>query len=380
MSKYKKYTIAFAAALTCMMAGGVVHSQGMPRGNPPQEAFSACSGQSTGASCGIRTPHGRLSGTCQTPRQVRGLVCVPSNHRGRGHNRAENSGRGQPGQDGNRPPMRQHTVTQSEGIKSLYPATQAPITQSEFSSRVEGEWRFIRSNGISDHKTGQFPNAGNPNRISEQSFNVRIPAQPELGTSISRPRILGWLLNGVPFEPGAGEFYLGNRSSGWQYEALSGAVRLGLDHNHAHVQPNGKYHYHGLPTLFLQKMGVHKGAHSPQVGWAADGFPIYALYGYAGFQSKASGIKEMRGSYRVKQGARPSGSGQPGGTYDGTFTRDYEYIKGLGDLDECNGKWTVTPEYPNGTYAYFLTQNYPVVPRCLKGKNVADAGERRPRR
>ena len=49
----------------------------------------------------------------------------------------------------------------------------------------------------------------------------------------------GIAVNGVPFDPGAAEFYLGDRQSGWQYEALSGAVPLGIDENYAHVQPTG---------------------------------------------------------------------------------------------------------------------------------------------
>jgi hypothetical protein len=34
---------------------------------------------------------------------------------------------------------------------------------------------------------------------------------------------------------------------------------------------------------------------------------------------------------------------------------DYEYVEGLGDLDRYNGRWCVTPEYPYGIYAYFVT-------------------------
>ena len=55
------------------------------------------------------------------------------------------------------------------------------------------------------------------------------------------------------FDPGTAEFFQRNRNSEWNYEALSGAVKLGLDQNHAHVQPNGAYHYHGLPSKSLSK-------------------------------------------------------------------------------------------------------------------------------
>ena len=39
---------------------------------------------------------------------------------------------------------------------------------------------------------------------------------------------------------------------------------------------------------------------------------------------------------------------------NGVFLEDYEYVKGHGDLDEHNGRFAKTPEFPEGTYAYFL--------------------------
>ena len=49
----------------------------------------------------------------------------------------------------------------------------------------------------------------------------------------------------------------------------------------------------------------------------------------------------------------------------GSFLEDYGYVAGYGDLDFFNGRWTKTPDYPNGTYAYFSTTNstgYPTYP------------------
>ena len=40
----------------------------------------------------------------------------------------------------------------------------------------------------------------------------------------------------------------------------------------------------------------------------------------------------------------------------GFFIKDYEY-QGNGDLDRNNGRFCITPDYPNGTYAYFATIN-----------------------
>ena len=63
--------------------------------------------------------------------------------------------------------------------------------------------------------------------------------------------------------------------------------------------------------------------------------------------------KRIRSSYRVKtsRDALLSGLSDPLGTY----IEDYEYVEGLGDLDRYNGRFCVTPEYPNGTYCYFTT-------------------------
>ena len=151
------------------------------------------------------------------------------------------------------------------------------------------------------------------------------------------------------------------RALGWQFEALSGKIDLGMDENNAHVQPNGAYHYHGLPKGLIAKLG---GAEKmPLLGYAADGFPIYADRAYADANDSNSNMKQMRSSYRVKKGTRPSG---PRGTYDGTFVEDYEYVAGLGDLDECNGRRGVTPQYPEGTYYYCLTTEFPFIPRVAR--------------
>ena len=164
-------------------------------------------------------------------------------------------------------------------------------------------------------------------------------------------------------------------SSGWNYCALGGSIGLGLDENHAHVQPTGAYHYHGLPTGLLDHLNLTKGEHSPLIGWAADGYPIYALYGYA--KKGSNNIIEHTSSYRLKKGNRPTSSNGPSGKYDGTFVEDYVYQKGLGTLDECNGCFVHTPEFPQGTYAFFLTENWPVIPRAFRADPQSLRGTRR---
>lgn len=234
---------------------------------------------------------------------------------------------------------------------------------NQVSITLQGDWRVIRSNGIPDHEPGRFPNRGNPNRIGSQHYEFRVPAQPKITghTTPLRMQPFGVAVNGVVFDPGAAEWWRGDHT--WQYEPMSGAINLGVDQNNAHVQPNGAYHYHAIPTGLLDKLtgGQPK---MVLVGWAADGFPMYGPWGYGDPKDGKSKLKKLQSSYRVKRGSRPSG---PGGKYDGSFVADYEYVKGLGDLDECNGRYGVTPEFSQGTYYYVLTEGFPYVPRMYSG-------------
>ena len=92
--------------------------------------------------------------------------------------------------------------------------------------------------------------------------------------------------------------------------------------------------------------------HSPIIGWAYDGNPIYGPYGY---DRKDGGVvRIMRSGYSLKTTRE---NGPPISTFPlGFFVEDYEYL-GNGDLDENNGRYCITPDYPKGTFAYFATIN-----------------------
>jgi hypothetical protein len=222
--------------------------------------------------------------------------------------------------------------------------------------------RIMQTNAIPDHSTGAFPNANNPNAISAQSNTFEIPINSAFATT---PRtiglnVFGVSLRGISFDPNAAEFWNNDISSGWNLDAIP--ANLGFDFNNAHVQPTGEYHYHGVPTSIVS---TNTTTHSALVGYAADGYAIYSRYGYTNQNDTNSAIKDLQPSYRLKTGTRPSG---PGGTYDGTYVEDYEYVNALGDLDECNGRTGFTPESgANVEYAYFLTSTFPLIPRCWKG-------------
>lgn len=230
-------------------------------------------------------------------------------------------------------------------------------------------WRIVKSNGIADHPTGQFPNTYNPNRIESQRYEFRMTLNPVAAAEPTEARAAsyGVAVNGIPFEAGTAEFWNRDPRSGWVGEAKSGQINLGLDANDAHVQPTGAYHYHGLPTGLIKKLGGESKTQMLLLGWAADGFPIYASLGHADPEDASSPLVKMRSSYQLKKGNRPDGNQGPGGKYDGYYTQDYEYIPGLGDLDECQGRFGVTPEYPQGIYHYCITDEFPYLGRMWRG-------------
>lgn len=245
--------------------------------------------------------------------------------------------------------------------------TDAPY-ESEYSTIVENGYRIIRANGVPDHQTGQFPNRGNPHSIQRQNYVFRVPADPRPARTATPLGMqpFGIAVNGVVFDPRAAEWWNGARNSIWQYEPLTSQVTLGADMNDAHVQPSGAYHYHGVPAALLKsRMGKTK--RMTLLGWAADGFPIYGPHGLSDPKDATSGIRRLKSSYRLKKGQRPRGTMGPGGSYDGSFTADWTYVKGSSDLDECNGRFGVTPEFPQGIYHYHLTEEFPFVPRAFRG-------------
>ena len=90
--------------------------------------------------------------------------------------------------------------------------------------------------------------------------------------------------------------------------------------------------------------------HSPLLGWAYDGNPIYGPYGYTSLTDKT--VKQIRSSYNKKSFV--ASDLRPNNFASGFFIQDYQYNNNQ-DLDEHNGRFCITPEFPYGTYAYFAT-------------------------
>ncbi len=242
---------------------------------------------------------------------------------------------------------------------------------------TEGDFRVLKSNGWPDHAPGQFPRRGNPNTASPQEYIFRMTLKPHANPEPSRRG--GWFfavaVNGVPFEPGTGETWNNDRTSGWRYEAHTGFLDLGLDEHNAHVQPTGAYHYHAMPTGLVQKLGGDEGK-MLLLGWAADGFELFTA-NCGGLKDDAA-ARAMKASWRLKTGARPEQTGGPGGNYDGRFTEDWEFAKGSGDLDELNGHIAPTPAHPEGIYHYHITTQFPFIPRGWRGTPDESFGKNGP--
>ena len=245
---------------------------------------------------------------------------------------------------------------------------------------VSGNNRIFETNHIPDHLVGKFPNQFNPNKISPIQETLTMSLYPQkqsvktnLQGSNGPAYAFGIALNGIVFDPVAAEPWgKGTSNVNWEWNLEASNNQLGLDCNRAHVQPNGEYHYHGKPELYLQNMAID-GKSMVMVGWAADGFPIYYKYAYEIASDAKSSIIEMKSSYKLKSGNRPGdGISAPCDTYNGKYVNDYEYDVSIGHLDECNGREGVTPEFQAGTYYYVITDEFPSIPRCLYGSPADD--------
>ena len=185
--------------------------------------------------------------------------------------------------------------------------------------------------------------------------------------------------NGVKYDPSSAEYFeiidpdtgteTGENNIDWHVEARY-IFSANFGNNGGHLNPFGEYHYHDVPKdYFTIDLGISTAAHSPIVGWAADGFPIYYVFVYSDPDDMTSAIDSLSSGYALKSGTRPGdGYSAPDGAYTGLYYEDYEYTTST--LDSCNGRWGKTPDFPDGTYYYVLTDNYPYIPRCFKGTAV----------
>jgi len=213
--------------------------------------------------------------------------------------------------------------------------------------------------------------------VAENTAEFIITSSPIFASSVTTLSlgINAMMLNGVQldilsagcFGVGDGKIGCGDINEPFRYDPMSPLNSFGTDSHNAHTQPGGVYHYHASPLALFDTDG---NAASPVIGFAADGYPIFGNY----FNDNGS-IRKATSSYQFKSGEREkvTYNGKeynPGGSYDGAYISDYEYVEGLGDLDECNGM-TI-----DGVYGYYVTDTYPWVLNCYKGTPNSSASQK----
>jgi hypothetical protein len=270
-------------------------------------------------------------------------------------------------------------------------------------------WVYLRTTGLGVHVMGPW-SAGFPNLPSNQKVLYRIPRTTSIPSTSSLTGLgsIGYFVDGVAMFDSRDAFYWNGTSEAqgsgnWNREAYvnEGAT---FDPAYAHQQQQGTYHYHANPIALRYLLGDHVDynattgtysesttavtRHSPILGWVSDGFPIYGPYGYANAANPASGLRRMISGYQLRNGQKGTDNLTTAGrssipawakrlygttgvqtgpsvstTYPlGRYMEDNAYLGDLGlkqgvdfDLDESNGRFCVTPEFPNGTYAYFVS-------------------------
>ncbi len=261
---------------------------------------------------------------------------------------------------------------------------------------------YVSTNGIPAYPTGPFLDR-NPSLAENQDAIFRIPLHPleNTGTPIATTGgNIGIFINGVALfdyrdgvgwnsntntlcgGPGNPRCPGGPQSrSSWNRDAIP-AEMAGFDCSKAHPAM-GNYHHHQNPSAFkldLQVVSdvcnlydadglyaIDSTSHAPLIGFAYDGFPIYGAYGFRN-PDGTGGIVRIKSSYQLRdittRTTWADGTDVDDGPnvadpyFLGYFREDYEYVERPGQpdyLDEHNGRFCVTPEYPDGIYAYFAT-------------------------
>lgn len=265
---------------------------------------------------------------------------------------------------------------------------------------------YVNATGIPAYPTGIFTGDGNTNVAGNQNAIYKFPLNPTQNTGTPTATSggnNGIFINGVSiFDYRDGVAYSASATNGicggppgnptcaggpgstqaWNRDAVP-AEKLGFDCAKGH--PAGtNYHHHQNPSAFKYDSTtsntytpicnlydseglytINTTIHSPLIGFAYDGFPIYGAYAYTNLDGTGA-IARLKSGYQLRTATtRTNGPAinQVIGTqtfFNGYFKEDYEYIAHPSDptyLDVHNGRVCVTPEYPAGIYCYFATVN-----------------------
>jgi hypothetical protein len=270
--------------------------------------------------------------------------------------------------------------TTGSGMAVTYTFTNTTDSADVLAVCYDANYVYVKSKGMTDYM-GKYLNPGDCTAQSYLHQFPRVPSVPTSKTTSPKGGAIGLLLNGIPI------FGLGNAAS-WtgSTNANNGSgiwnAEVGKNEGFvldtafgAHPQQQGAYHTHTTPYRLYKYYAAT--VHSPIVGFAFDGNPIYGPYGYTSALSSTSGISRMKTGYSLRNittrttiptysSASPAVTTYTTATQTGpavsttypigSYCEDYEWLSSNGgDLDQFNGRYCVTPEYPFGTYAYFVT-------------------------
>lgn len=269
------------------------------------------------------------------------------------------------------------------------------------SVQYSDNWVYVKSAGIPSYITGPFLD-GNPSIAQAQNGYFKLPLNPVQNTGTQTPTTggnIGIFINGVAlFDYRDGVAWNTNTNSlcggpgnppcpggpaatqSWNRDAIV-AERVGFDCAKGHPAM-GNYHHHQNPSAFNLDLdiisnicdlyladglyAIDSTVHSPLIGYAYDGFPIYGAYGYKNTDG-TGGLARIKSGYQLRnitaRTHHANGTDVPDGPLVSTafplgyFREDYEFVTHPEPdyLDEHNGRFCVTPEYPQGIYAYFAT-------------------------
>jgi len=304
-------------------------------------------------------------------------------------------------------PAIEHWLINSTGITGRHyvQGNSTPINETTLANvqnvQYSNNWVYVTTTGVPSYITGPFMD-GNPSLATNQNAIFKIPLNPAQNTGTLTATTggnIGIFVNGVAlfdYRDGVAWNTATNALCGgpgnppcpggpaanmpWNRDAVP-AEKPGFDCSKGHPA-QGNYHHHQNPSAFKLDLTVISNVcdlydadglyvidsmvHSPLIGYAYDGFPIYGAYGYKNVDG-SGGITRMKSSYQLRNISTRTiwadGTDVPDGptvstTYPlGYFREDYEFISHPeGDfLDIHNGRFCVTPEYPNGIYCYFAT-------------------------
>ncbi|MEP6017222.1 MAG: YHYH protein [Paracoccaceae bacterium] len=253
------------------------------------------------------------------------------------------------------------------------------FTQQNHSAKVsittDGKTCTIASNAVPNHDFNTVEGFFHGFEPQDQTYTITAtPTATETPTPLTLGIDNAVFLNGVKLDLVAagcygvqdGLFGCFDMTIPYRYDPMgTGSSQFGADSHNAHTQPDGLYHCHGNPVALFEQENPTSA--SPVIGFAADGFPIFGSY-----IEDTGTIRAATTSYRLKSGTRPDGDEGPGGVYDGTYVDDWEFVEGLGDLDQCNSM------YKNGVYGYVVTATYPHVMGCFSGTPHPSFTKQRP--